>query len=249
MEERRYSVYLHRNLTNGKVYIGITSQKPWKRWDSGWGYQKNKHFWDSIQKYGWDAFEHTILFSGLTPEEAFTKERELIAEYDSCDYRKGYNCSPGGEFGFLGASGENHPMYGKHHTEEAKAKMSASRKGKPYSPERLARFRAGLDREALRERALKNIAGFNRGVPKTEEHKRKIAESNRGKKRSPETCRKVGEARRKPILQYTREGVLVQEWDSIKSAAIKINIQPGHISKVCTGQRKTAGGYIWRHKQ
>ena len=37
---KAYTVYGHCNLTNGKWYVGMTSQNPKERWDSGWGYQK-----------------------------------------------------------------------------------------------------------------------------------------------------------------------------------------------------------------
>lgn len=43
----------------------------------------------------------------------------------------GYNLTPGGD----GQCGEDNPMFGKHHTEEAKRKMSEARKGKPKSEE------------------------------------------------------------------------------------------------------------------
>ena len=245
---KTYYVYKHTNRVNGKVYIGITSQKPRDRWDSGWGYQKNKHFWDAIQKYGWDSFDHEILFSELTPEEAFKKEQELIAEYDSRNYKKGYNCSTGGESGAVGCSGERHHMYGKHHTLESKAKISASKKGIPYSPERYSAFLENLDRNELRERAYRTIVGYNKGKHWSEEVKRKIAKSNLGQKRSDETRKLIGASRKKSVLQFSRDGEFIKEWDCAKTAAIELNIQAGHISKVCKGQRKTAGGFIWHYK-
>lgn len=243
---RTYCVYKHTNRINGKVYIGITSQKPRDRWDSGWGYQQNKHFWDSIQKYGWNNFDHEILFSNLSQSEAFVKEKELILYYDSQNYKKGYNNSPGGESG-PGLRGEKHPMFGKHHTPEAKARMSARKTGVPYSPERYARFLASMNREEMRGRAYRTIVGYNKGKSPSEETRKKIADSNRGLKRSEETKRRVGEAHKIPILQFTISGEFVREWDCGKSAAYELSIQAGHISKVCRGQRKTAGGFVWRY--
>ena len=38
-----YSVYMHKT-PNGKIYIGITKQKPIKRWLHGKGYQKQDYF-------------------------------------------------------------------------------------------------------------------------------------------------------------------------------------------------------------
>jgi predicted GIY-YIG superfamily endonuclease len=70
-----YTVYQHKNKINGKVYIGITSQKLEQRWGSqGCNYKSSPHFYSAIQKYGWDNFEHNILFD-LTKEQACLKEK------------------------------------------------------------------------------------------------------------------------------------------------------------------------------
>ncbi len=246
--DRTYCVYKHTNRINRKVYIGITSQKPRIRWDSGWGYQRNKHFWDAIQKYGWHSFDHEVLFDGLSPDEAFLKEQELISLYDSCDYRKGYNCSVGGEFGAVGVCGERHHMFGKHHTEETKAKLRAKSTGRVWSEECRIAALNGYSIERRRDVARKTIVGYNKGKSFSAEHKRKIAESNRGQKRSDETRKRVSEAHKIPVLQLTREGEFVREWGSAKEAAEALSIQPGHISKVCKKQRKTAGGFVWQYK-
>lgn len=54
--------------------------------------------------------------------------------------------------------------------------------------------------------------------------------------------------RRKPILQYTKEGIFIREWDSLTTASKELNISIGHIWSCCKNQRKTAGKYIWRYK-
>ena len=52
----------------------------------------------------------------------------------------------------------------------------------------------------------------------------------------------------KVVLQYTKEGDFVQEWNCIRDAEKKYSIAHGKISAVCKGKRKSAGGYIWRYK-
>lgn len=246
--EKTWCVYKHTNRENGKVYIGITSQKPRERWDSGWGYQRNKHFWGAIQKYGWAGFDHEVLFSGLSFDAACEKECELIEQYRSRDGRRGYNLAPGGGCG-PGLSGEQHPMFGTHWSDEQRAKMSAARKGVPYSPERYQQFLETLDREELRRRAYRTIVGWNTGLARSEEVKRKIAESNRGQKRSEETCRRIGAAKAKPVLQFTKNGLFVREWASAVIASETLGVSRAYVSKVCKNKAKTAGGFVWRYKE
>ena len=97
MEDKKYCVYMHKNKTNGKVYIGITSMSPNNRWRKGIGY-KGQKFERAIKKYGWDGFEHIILFDNLKREDACNKEIELIEFYKSRDDKFGYNVSFGGEY-------------------------------------------------------------------------------------------------------------------------------------------------------
>lgn len=96
MAKENYKVYVH-TAPNGKVYVGITKRNPKDRWRGGKGYIENEHFYNSIKKYGWENFEHKIVFEGLTKEEAFKKEKELVAFYRSNDDRFGYNHTEGGE--------------------------------------------------------------------------------------------------------------------------------------------------------
>lgn len=128
-----YTVYMHTNKINGKRYIGITSQKSVKiRWKRGSGYSKQKRFYTAIKHYGWDCFEHEILFEGLTKEEAEAKEEELIKEYRSNDKRYGYNIENGGVIHKLSEEQKEHLRVlgiGRKHSEETKAKMSKSHMG------------------------------------------------------------------------------------------------------------------------
>ena len=116
-----FSVYMHTNKTNGKKYVGITKQKPKKRWRNGNGYI-HQPFYKEIKEYGWDGFYHEVLFEGLTEEEAKNKESELIEIHKTSSEEYGYNCTIGELEGMR--KGNNNPFYGKHHTEEYKARTS-----------------------------------------------------------------------------------------------------------------------------
>lgn len=98
MTENNYCVYMHVNKINGKKYIGITKNMPEERWQNGYGYKKQV-FYKAIKKYGWDNFNHIVLYENLSEDEACKKEIELISLYKSNDKKYGYNVSRGGENG------------------------------------------------------------------------------------------------------------------------------------------------------
>lgn len=87
-----YKVYIL-TLPNDKVYIGITSQKESKRWNSGKGYIDNDRLYNDILKYGWINIKRNILYSDLLLDEAREKEKELIIQYRSHLKKYGYNRS------------------------------------------------------------------------------------------------------------------------------------------------------------
>ena len=140
VDKRMYAVYLH-TTPRGKRYVGITGQKePSKRWDSGYGYRNNEHFFRAIKKYGWQNIRHEVLFDGLSEAEAAERERACIKQYQSNDPRYGYNKTSGGEAGKemsfetklkISASMKRlfktrtPSMQGKKHTAEAREKMRA----------------------------------------------------------------------------------------------------------------------------
>ena len=91
-----YTIYIHKNKINGKIYVGQTCQKVEYRWNKGKGYDTCPLFFKAIQKYGWDNFEHIILEENLTKEEANVKEQYYISLYKSNDRIFGYNIQSGG---------------------------------------------------------------------------------------------------------------------------------------------------------
>lgn len=129
MEERHCSVYVHTS-PSGKYYVGMTGQDVKSRWNGGAGYNSQPYFRNAIQKYGWDNFEHEVIASHLTKEEAINFEKLLIRELKQNEREFGYNITEGGE-GHTGISGEKNPMYGKHHTEEARKKIAEAGLDRP----------------------------------------------------------------------------------------------------------------------
>lgn len=53
----------------------------------------------------------------------------------------------------------------------------------------------------------------------------------------------------KPIYQLDLEEKIIREWDTIKQASEKLNIQKVCIASCCRKKQKTAGGYKWKYKE
>lgn len=124
-------VYMHKNKINGKVYIGQTCNLD-KRWHSS-SYIGCTYFYNAIQKYGWNNFEHIILKNNLTSKEADNLEIKYIAKYKSTNSQFGYNLSEGGSNKCV-LKGINNGFYGKHHTEKSLKIMKEKKYGgnNPY---------------------------------------------------------------------------------------------------------------------
>ena len=52
-----------------------------------------------------------------------------------------------------------------------------------------------------------------------------------------------------PVIQYNKNGEYIAEYASAKEAQRETGIFSTVIGKVCKGQGKTAGGYIWKYKE
>lgn len=123
-------------VPNGRKYIGITYQKPERRWRGGMHYDYNKRFFSVIVQYGWDNIKHEILYENLTREEAEQREIELIKKHKTNQEEYGYNMTTGGK----GAPNCTKSIEtreklskankGRKASEETKRKISEGRKGK-----------------------------------------------------------------------------------------------------------------------
>ena len=232
--ERKYCVYMHIS-PSGKKYIGITCRKPQKRWNYGKGYVDNDYFYKAIQKYGWSNFDHIILCTGLTREEASLLEIILIEKHDTTNRDKGYNLDGGG-------------IKRKVMSEETKRKIGDAHRGK-YTDAQWAATKARM----------------GKGHPHTEETKRHLSEVHTGKKMSKESCLKMSISRkgkmpsnleqllemnrkkRRAVEQYTLNGEYVKTYGSLTLAAEATGIKVTGIGACCRGRYSNSGGYIWKY--
>ena len=216
-----YTVYQHKNKINGKVYIGITSQKPEQRWRNGEGYKSSPHFYSAIQKYGWDNFEHNILFVELTKEQACLKEQELIKEFNSMNRKYGYNSTSGGDIFVMNEETKqkisqalmgNQNNLGHSCSEEKKKKISEAQKGRKFTEEH---------KQKLSE------AAKNRHVPCSEEKKQTLKEKSH---KNPVYCEELNKV-----------------FESVQECGRQLGIPATNISKLCKGRGKTLKGYHLRY--
>ena len=216
-----YTVYQHKNKINGKMYIGITSQKPKDRWGSqGCNYKSSPHFYSAIQKYGWNNFEHNILFTGLTKEQACLREQELIKEYNLMNRKFGYNSTSGGDIFVMNKETKqkiskammgNKNNLGHPCSEEKKKKIRDAQKGRKFSEEH---------KQKLSE------AAKNRHVPCSEKKKQILKEKSHKK------------------AVYCEE--LNKTFESVQECSRQLGIPATNISKLCNGRGKTLKGYHLR---
>ena len=55
-----------------------------------------------------------------------------------------------------------------------------------------------------------------------------------------------GEKRRKPINQFSLDGLLIKTWSCRSEIERELGFSGGNISSVCAGKRKKANGFIWK---
>lgn len=227
--EQKYCVYCHTNKINGKRYIGQTCHQddPSKRWGkNGEGYfDHNIYFNNAIHKYGWENFEHEVLFINLTKHDADLIENALIEFYDTTNREHGYNLRGGGSIGQLSEETKqklSEACSGWHHTENAKQRISESMKEVRKSIHPWNTGKQFTDEE-------KSVIYATRiGRKATEEEKRHHSESQRGekngfygKKHSEETRKRISEKNKGNVAW--NKGILLSDETKRKIAETNRN--------------------------
>ena len=50
-----------------------------------------------------------------------------------------------------------------------------------------------------------------------------------------------------PVMQLSKEGTIINTFNSINEAGEYLGKNPSHISSCCTGKRRTAFGFVWKY--
>ena len=226
-----YCVYVHTS-PSGKKYVGQTGIGLKDRWrNGGAGYlHKNKNgeykqpvFARAILKYGWDSFEHEVIASNLTKEEADNFEKLLIEKLNTRDSKYGYNLKEGGSHGNL--------------SEETRKKMSESQKGKKLSEETRKKISKSSMGKHLSEETKEKIRVASIGRQCSEDFKKKMSELKKGERHH----------NAKKIAQYDLNGNFIRIWDYMRQIEKEIGISHGNISKCCKGKCNKSGGFVWKY--
>lgn len=93
------------------------------------------------------------------------------------------------------------------------------------------------------------ISESHYGRKQTQETIDKRVSKNRGKKRTEQQRKNISEGKYKPILQYSKDGQFIREWESGLEIISTLGYSKGNISQCCNNKRKSAYGYVWRFKE
>lgn len=232
--EDKYIVYLHINKINRKIYVGITKySNPNKRWS--YGYKGNPHFNGAIKKYGWNNFEHIILFRNLSKAASCRLEQLLIFRFRK--QGRCYNIANGGE----GTSSIAEETINKL---KSYTGPKSSQYGKKHSIERIEQQKEATRRCWIEQRESRLSKLLKYSFKPGKYH------PNYGRARTDEEKERIRVALSKPVLmldKYTNE--VIKEFNSTTEAEQYLNAKGHHISCCCSGKRKTAYGYIWKYKR
>lgn len=260
-------IYMYINKVNGKRYVGQAKDFIQRHKEH---IRKHDQVIDkAIDKYGIDNFEIKILAHNIPTQEKLNDyEKFFIKRYNSSIKNgEGYNVAEGGHNGntmegktdeeieewkrkigegnkgkkglvgeenpMYNKKGELHPSYGKTRTKESKQKMSISHKGTKATEE---------TRQKMSE-AHKGDKNVFYGKKHSDASKQKMSEAKKGMydgAKNPNASK---------VLQYTTDGILLNEWETIKEASEQTKTNKTSISMCCSGKRKTAGGFVWKYKK
>jgi group I intron endonuclease len=198
------AIYKIVNALDGRMYIGQSVNPV---------YRAKRHFWKNngcvklrraMEKHGRDNFTFSVLCWCVGKSDANEVEELLIALGNT--RATGYNITPGG---FGTGAGADNPFFGRSHSIELRAKLSANSLGRPMAEatrEKIANANRGrtmseTTKAKLRAREKSELcsertATANRTRVWSKESKAKLVAHNLGRKMSEETKAKIATANR-----------------------------------------------------
>ena len=217
-----FSVYVLWCQCTNQFYVGVTRQK--RVYTRIRQHKKGKQFIDKeIRRVGWEGnWDWWTVEENIPSEQISEREQYWVAFFD-CVYPKGYNKTCGGISKLTVSddtrekihqnalardiSGEKHPFYGKHHTEETKESIRQARLGKNLTEEHkanLSKSRMGEKNhfygkhhsEEAKEKNRQAHLGkpsWNKGIPFSESTKAKMREKALAREAAKRAAKAVAE--------------------------------------------------------
>lgn len=222
-------IYKITNIINNKIYIGssinLYNRKSQHLKLLKYGKHENSYLQNSFNKYGeenfkWEIIEYVEIIDDREKlkEILLNREQFYLDEYKSYDNKIGYN--------LLAVAGSR---LGSKHSEKTLLKLKEYQSTRPKETS----IKSGLTQ---------------RGKKLTEEHKQKLSRVRKGMKFSDRHKYNLS----KSIMEsYKTINMVInlttgKIFKNILEASRYYQINHSNIGRVCRGERKSAGGFVWR---
>lgn len=233
-------IYTIENTIDCKLYVGYTKDFH-KRRRCHWselerGVHANDHLQRAVNLYGIDKFKFEIL-------EEWSEDMLVCMEHWWCMMLNVHN----DKYGYNINITHPHKKYASM-SEQAKRRSSEKQKGREFTQEH---------KDRIREKRKSQVI--------TEQHKQRTRQTILGRKDTDEVRRYKSEVAKKrgvsqafrdickkPIEQYTKDGVLIAEYGSMTEAERKTGIKSGTMKRHCDGKVKKITShvkYVWKWKK
>lgn len=268
-------IYRITNIITGKFYIGSTNNYAHRKrqhlHDLRNKHHGNTHLQSAWNKYGSSAFEFEVLEKLINVNLLTTREQFWLDSLQACDHKIGYNVSLQANRTELAEETKKKigdANRGRHPSYETRIKIGLASKGRHHSPETCEKIRIAstgrhlsdevkqyirrlkLGKTQSDEHRLKNSLGHI-GHHLSEEHHKKLLLANIGRRNSEvqrEKMRVSAKSRCKTVLQYSLDGTLIKEFQSLHDVQRLAGYNLQNVHSVCRGKSKTACGFKWRYK-
>lgn len=266
-------IYQIKNTITGDDYVGqaVDIYDRFSTHRSTLRHQKHHNIYlqRAWNKYGEDVFDFIILVPNVKTALLDQTEQYFLDTDGYCVYNiaetasapmRGRNHSPETRAHLSEIRvGTKHHMWGKHHSEQTKQKISNSLKGKPISEQTKLKIKTTIEKQPhpnigkKHSEETKMKISTNRSLAyqtSSQEFKDKISIDRKILARNPTTAmidgwEKTAQKERKPVERIDPKTSEIV-WYESGIATQKDGFIPQNVSRVCCGQAKTHRGFLWR---